>query len=102
MINKALFVKLNAKPGRENDVENFLKGGLPIVLDEPGTMTWYAINLGSGTYAIFDTFPDDDGRQAHLTGDVAKALMAQAADLLSSPPEIIYADVIAVKEQVEV
>ena len=100
MIQKALFVKLNARPGKESDVENFLNGGLPIVQDEPGTLTWYAVRLEPGVYAIFDTFHDDEGRNAHLTGDVAKALMAQADDLLSSPPEIMFVDVLAVKEQV--
>ncbi len=102
MIQKALFVKLNAKPGKEKAVEDFLMGGLPIVQGEPGTMTWYAIKLGPAEFAIFDTFTGDDGRQAHLTGDVAKALMAQAGELLSEPPSIMKADVIAVKEQVGV
>jgi len=63
-------------------------------------MTWYAIKLGPSEFAIFDTFHDDDGRQAHLTGDVAKALMAHASELLAEPPSIGKVDVIAVKEQV--
>ena len=97
MIQKALFVRLDAKPGKEKAVEDFLKGGLPIVQGEPATMTWYAIKLGPSQYAIFDTFHDDAGRNAHLTGDVAKALMANAAELLSQPPVIDSADVLAVK-----
>lgn len=99
MIQKALFVKLNAKPGKEKAVEDFLMGGLPIVQNEPGTMTWYAIKLGPSEFAIFDTFQDEDGRQAHLTGDVAKALMANASELLAERPSIGKAEVIAVKEQ---
>ena len=74
---------------------------LPIVQNEPGTATWYAIKIGNSEYGIFDTFSDDDGRNAHLTGDVAKALMANASELLSQPPIIEKVDVIAVKEQVE-
>lgn len=97
MIQKALYVRLDAKPGKEKAVEDFLKGGLPIVQGEPGTMTWYAIKLGPTQYAIFDTFNDDAGRNAHLTGDVAKALMANASELLSQPPVIDSADVLAVK-----
>ena len=99
MIQKALFVKLNAKPGKENEVENFLMGGLSIVQNEPGTMTWYAIRLGPSEFAIFDTFNDENGRQAHLTGDVAKALMAKADELLAEPPSIGKAEIIAVKAQ---
>ncbi len=102
MIKNALFVKLNAKPGKEKDVEDFLMGGLPIVQNEPGTMTWYAIKMGPSEYAIFDTFQDEDGRQAHLTGEVAKALMARSSELFSEPPSINKADVIAVKDQVGV
>lgn len=101
MIQKALFVKLMAKPGKEKAVEDFLMGGLPIVQNEPGTQTWYAVKLGPSEYAIFDTFHDDEGRNAHLSGDVAKALMAHAAELLSEPPSIGKADVLAVKEQKE-
>jgi len=102
MIQKALFVKLNAKPGKEKAVEDFLMGGLPIVQNEPGTMTWYAIRMGPSEFAIFDTFQDDDGRQAHLAGDVAKALMTKGSELLSEPPSIGQVDVIAVKEQAEI
>jgi quinol monooxygenase YgiN len=97
MIRNALFVRLEAKPGKETDVENFLRNGLPIVQDEPDTITWYAIRLGPSTFAIFDTFADEAGRQAHLTGRVADALMANASDLLSTPPVIEKADVLAVK-----
>jgi quinol monooxygenase YgiN len=97
MVKVGLLVKLEAKPGKEADVENFLRSGLPIVMDEPATTTWYAIKLGPSTYGIFDTFPDDAGRQAHLSGRVAAALMANAEALLSEPPKIEMVDVLAVK-----
>ena len=97
MVTKALLVRLEAKPGKDNDVEKFLKGGLAIVQGEPKTVTWYAIRLGPSTFGIFDTFADDAGRQAHLSGAVAAALMAQASELLSQPPKIEQVDVLAAK-----
>jgi quinol monooxygenase YgiN len=97
MITAALFVRLEAKPGKESDVENFLRAGLPIVREEPATITWYAIRLGSSTFGVFDTFPDDSGRQAHLSGRVAAALMANASELLSQPPSIEKVDILAAK-----
>jgi quinol monooxygenase YgiN len=97
MVTVALLVRLEAKPGKEADVENFLRGGLPIVQEEPATITWYAIRLGPSTFGIFDTFPDDSGRQAHLAGRVAAALMANASELLAQPPAIEMVDVLAAK-----
>ncbi|MBN9116096.1 MAG: antibiotic biosynthesis monooxygenase [Pandoraea sp.] len=97
MVNTALFVRLEAKPGREQDVEAFLMGGLPLVEAEPATITWYGLRLGPSTFGIFDTFPDEAGRQAHLAGKVAEALMANAADLFARPPEIAHIDVLAAK-----
>ncbi len=97
MSKVALFVRLEAKKGKEKDVEDFLRSGLSIVENEPATISWYALRLGPTTFGIFDTFPDDKGRQAHLEGDVAKALMAKADELLSSPPSIEKVDVLAVK-----
>jgi quinol monooxygenase YgiN len=96
-VHVALLVRLEAKPGKETAVADFLKGGLAIVLEEPATTTWYALQLGPSTFGIFDTFPDDAGRQAHLTGRVAAALMAQAGDLLSTPPAIEKVDILAAK-----
>ncbi len=93
----ALLARLEAKPGKEGAVEAFLKGALPIVNDEPGTTTWFAIKLGPSTFGVFDTFGDEEGRQAHLTGGVAKALMANAAELLSQPPSIEKVDILAEK-----
>ena len=97
MIKAALFVKLEAKPGKEREVEQFLKDGLHVIEDEADTISWYAIRTGFSTFAIFDTFPGDQGRQAHLTGEVAKALTAKASQLLACSPTIEKADVLAVK-----
>lgn len=97
MVNVALLVRLEAKPGKEAEVESFLKGGLAIVEEEPATTAWFAIRMGPSTFGIFDAFPDEAGRQAHLTGRVAAALMAQAPDLLSQPPTIDKVDVLAAK-----
>lgn len=97
MVKVALLVRLEAKPGKEGDVESFLRGGLPVVLEEPATTAWFAIRLGPSTFGIFDAFPDEAGRQAHLTGRVAAALMAKAAELLAVPPVIEQVDVLAVK-----
>jgi quinol monooxygenase YgiN len=97
MISTALFVRLEAKPGKEQEVADFLKNGLSLVQQEPATISWFGIRLGPSTFAIFDAFPDEAGRQAHLNGRVAAALMAKAGDLLSQPPTIEKADVLAAK-----
>ena len=97
MTRVALVVRLEAKPGKEADVESFLKSGLPIVQQEPGTTAWFAIRLGPSTFGIFDAFPNDAGRDAHLAGGVASALMAKADELLSAPPVIEKVDVLAQK-----
>jgi len=96
-VRTALLVRLQAKPGKEAEVAKFLEGGLPIVEQEPATITWYAIKLGPSTFGIFDTFPDDAGRQAHLGGKVAAALMAQAPELLASAPSIEKVEILAAK-----
>ena len=97
MVSVALYVKLEAKPGKEKDVEAFLKGGLAIVQEEPATTAWFAIRMAPSTFGIFDAFPDEAGRQAHLSGRVAAALMAKAAELLAKPPTIEKVDVLAAK-----
>lgn len=97
MVKVALFVRLEAKPGKEAEVENFLKSGLPIVQDEPATTAWFGIRLGPSTFGIFDAFPDEAGRQAHLSGRVAAVLMAKAPELLAQPPVIEKVDVLAAK-----
>jgi quinol monooxygenase YgiN len=97
MVTTALFVRLEAKPGKEEEVESFLKSGLSLVQQEPATIAWFGIRLGPSTFGIFDAFPDEAGRQAHLNGKVAAALMAKAGDLLSQPPSIEKVDVLAAK-----
>jgi quinol monooxygenase YgiN len=96
-VTKGLWVPLEAKPGREEDVARFLEGATPLVAEEPETTAWFAVRLGDSQFAIFDVFPDDAGRQAHLSGRVAEALMGQADELLARPPDIQQADVIASK-----
>lgn len=97
MVKVALFVRLEAKPGKEKDVESFLLGGLPFVEEEPATTAWFGIRLGPSTFGIFDAFPDEAGRQAHLSGKVAAALMANAAELFAESPSIEKVDVLAAK-----
>jgi quinol monooxygenase YgiN len=97
MVKLALLVRLEAKPGKEEAVADFLRGGLALVEAEPGTTTWYALRFGPSTFGIFDTFEDESGRQAHLAGRVAEALMAQAADLFDPPPVIEKVDILAAK-----
>ena len=96
-VTKGLWVPLEAKPGKEADLASFLEGGQSIVEDEPDTTAWFAVQLGDSQFAIFDVFPDDSGRDAHLSGRVAEALMAQADELLARPPDIQKIDVIASK-----
>lgn len=88
---------MEAKPGKEQAVADFLKSALPLAQDEPDTVTWYAIQMGASTFGIFDTFPADAGRQAHLNGPIAAALMANAADLLSTAPVIEQISILAAK-----
>jgi len=96
-VTVALCVKLEAKPGREGDLDAFLRSALPLVQEEPATLAWFAIRLGPSTFGIFDAFPDDGGRQAHLSGKVAAALMARAPELLANAPSIEKVDVLAAK-----
>ena len=97
MKNVGLLVRLEAKPGKEQAVLDFLTGALPLAQQEPATITWYAIQLAPVTFGIFDTFPDEAGRQAHLNGPIAAALMAHAADLLAVPPVIEQVAILAAK-----
>jgi quinol monooxygenase YgiN len=97
MVTVALYVRLEAKAGKQAEVEAFLRGGLTLVQAEPATTAWFALRMGPSTFGIFDAFPDDSGRQAHLAGRVAAALMAQAADLFAQPPAIEKIDVLAAK-----
>lgn len=97
MVGKALYVRLEAKPGKEEAVASFLKSGAALVQQEPATVTWFAIQMGPTTFAIFDTFNDEEGRDAHLSGAVAAALMEKASDLFSVAPTIEKIDIIAEK-----
>jgi len=97
MVKLALFVRLEARPGKEEDVRRFLLEGLPLVEQEPATAAWFGLRLGPSTFGIFDAFATEDGRQAHLSGQVAAALMARASELFASPPSIEKLDVLAAK-----
>ena len=97
MVKVGLYVRLETKPGKEDEVEQFLKGGLSIVQGEPDTTAWFAIPMGPTTFGIFDVFPDESGRQAHLSGKVAAALMEKSSELFTNPPSIEKIDVIASK-----
>ena len=97
MTTKALLVRLETRPGKEDEVEAFLTGAVPLVRDEPATTAWFALRLGPSTYGIFDAFPDDEGRRAHLAGKVAEALMARAEELFSETPAIDPVEVLADK-----
>ena len=97
MIKFALFARLEAKPGKEAEVEKFLEAGLAMARDEMTTPIWFALRLSPTTFGIFDAFEDEAGRQAHLTGPIAQALMAKAPDLFASAPSIETLDVLGLK-----
>lgn len=96
-VNKALFVRLRAKEGKGPDVEAFLRQGLAAVMEEHDTTTWYAVRFGHEDFAIFDTFPGEKGRLAHLAGKVGRALIAKTPELLEGMPTIENAQVLAYK-----
>ena len=97
MVKVALFVRLEAKPGKETDVANFLKSALAMANQEATTPVWFAQRLGPSTFGIFDAFADEAGRKAHLAGPIAAALMANADELFAVPPQIDQVDVLAAK-----
>ena len=97
MVTKALLVRLEAKPGKEKAVEEFLLSALPLVQAEPGTKPWLAVRFGPTTFGIIDAFPDDGARDAHLGGPVGKALAERADELFASAPDISHLEVIAEK-----
>ena len=97
MLTLSLFARLEAKPGKEQEVAAFLKQGLQLADQETTTPVWFALKLGPSTFAIFDAFQDETGRQNHLNGPIAKALMAQAPNLLAKAPEIERAEVLGAK-----
>ncbi|MBX3331800.1 MAG: antibiotic biosynthesis monooxygenase [Nitrospira sp.] len=97
MVRVALFVRLQAKPGKETEVVRFLENGLALANQEASTPIWFALRFGPATFGIFDAFADDAGRKAHLAGQIAAALMAKAPELLAEPPQIEQVDVLAAK-----
>ena len=97
MVKLGILARMEAKPGKEEEVASFLEGALSLVQAEPDTVTWYAIRIGPSEFGIFDTFEDDAGRQAHLSGKVAEALMANASALFVRPPDIAQVDVLTSK-----
>lgn len=97
MVKFALLVRIESKPGKEADVESFLKAGVAIVEGEPATIAWFGLRIGPSTFGIFDAFPDEAGRQTHLSGRVAAALIEKAPELFAGPPVIERLDVLAAK-----
>jgi quinol monooxygenase YgiN len=93
----ALLARLEAKPGKEQEVSDFIKSALALAQNEPATVRWYALQLGPSTFGVFDTFGSEEGRQAHLQGPIAQALMAKADELLAGPPRIEPVALLAVK-----
>jgi quinol monooxygenase YgiN len=96
-IKLALFARLEAKPGKEAEVAQFLDAGLAMARDETTTPIWFALRLSPTTFGVFDAFHDEAGRQAHLSGPIAKALMAKAPELFSQPPSIEPIEVLGLK-----
>ena len=97
MVKYSLLARVEAKAGKEQAVEDFLKSALPLAEEEKETISWYALKIGPSTFGIFDTFETEEGRQAHLKGKIAAALMEHAGELLSSPPVIEMVELLAVK-----
>jgi quinol monooxygenase YgiN len=97
MVKVGLIVRLEARAGKEDELSAFLRGALPLVEEEPQTVVWLGVQSGPSSFAIVDAFPDEEGRQAHLAGAVAAALMEKAGELLAGPPEVEPVDVLAAK-----
>ena len=97
MVKYSILAWLEAKPGKEEAVEQFLKSALPLAQDEKDTVSWYALKISSSIFGIFDTFNDEAGREAHLNGKIAAALMQHADELLAKPPLIEKVELLAVK-----
>jgi quinol monooxygenase YgiN len=97
MVKFALVARLEAKPGKEQEVADFIRSALPLAQQEAQTISWYALQMGPSTFGIFDTFENEEGRKAHLAGPIAAALMAKASELLAKAPVIEQIDILAVK-----
>ena len=98
MYKVALFARLEAKPGKENEVAKLLEAGLAMAKQEPTTPLWFALRLGPTTFGVFDAFADEVGRQTHLNGPIAKALLAKAPELLAKAPVIEPIEVLGSKQ----
>ena len=97
MLKVALFVRMEAKPGKESEVASFLDQGLQLANQEATTSLWFALRLGPSTFGVFDAFADEAGKQAHLQGPIAKALMARAGEMLAKPPSIEPIEILGAK-----
>jgi quinol monooxygenase YgiN len=97
MVKVGILARIVAKPGKEEEVAEFLKGALPLAEKEKATLFWFALRLSKNEFGIFDAFPDDAGRKAHLNGPIAAALMGRASELLAEPPRIDLVDLLATK-----
>jgi quinol monooxygenase YgiN len=96
-VSLSFLARVEAKPGKEAEVEAFFRGALALALEEPLTVHWFALRIGASTFGVFDTFADEAGRKAHIEGPIAAALMARAPDLFVGPPVIERVDIIAAK-----
>jgi quinol monooxygenase YgiN len=96
----AIWAQVEAKPGKENEVEAFLKSAQPLAVSEPGTTTWYAVKIGPSTFGIYDTFPDEQSRTAHINGEIATALFAKTDELFSKAPRIKLLTILSSKPPV--
>lgn len=97
MKNLGLLATLKAKPEQAETVANFIKGAVDLAKEEKQTLTWYSFRIDETTFGIFDTFEDERGREAHLNGEIAQALMGKADELLSQAPDIKKVDVLSAK-----
>ena len=97
MVRVGLLLRLEAKPGKEQEVADFLTSALPLIHDEPATTAWFGVQLGPTTFGIFDAFPDDDGRNAHMTGKVAAILRSRWSEMLAAPPTVEKVDILAAR-----
>ena len=97
MIKYGLFVRLQAKPGKEKAVADFLAAGLGLTNQEATTPIWFAFKLSPTTFGVFDAFTNEEHRQSHLAGNMAKSLMARVDELLASPPSVEPLDILHVK-----
>lgn len=94
---KSLLARLHAKPGKEDELKTFLEEALPLAEAEEKTIAWYALQIDESTFGIFDTFAGEEGRQAHLDGEIAEALFARADELLTEPPQVEQVEILAAK-----